>query len=147
MIGVRFPAGAKVFPSSLCVLSGSGAHPASCPLCSEGPFPGGKAWPVRDADHSLPSSADVMNELKLYVLSPQASSWRVVGLLTFTFVGAMLSCMCVYIGITLRGHILRCYTLTIREQTFQKLNIFHVTLWKPTLNGAVIMTREVRVCV
>jgi hypothetical protein len=27
-----------------------------------GPFPGGKARPGRDADHSPPSSAEVMNE-------------------------------------------------------------------------------------
>jgi len=37
-----------------------------------GPFPGGKARPGRDADHSPPSSAEVMNELELYLLSSQA---------------------------------------------------------------------------
>jgi hypothetical protein len=61
-IGVRSPAGAKDFSSSLCVHIGSGAHPASCTMGTGGPFPGGKArlWP--DADHSLPSSAEVENE-------------------------------------------------------------------------------------
>jgi hypothetical protein len=45
-------------------------------------FPrGGKARPGRDADHSPPSSAEVKNELKLYLLSPQAPPWRVAGLL------------------------------------------------------------------
>jgi hypothetical protein len=50
-IGVRFPAGAKDFSSSLCVQTGSGAHPASCPMGTGGPFPGGKSaagawcWP------------------------------------------------------------------------------------------------------
>jgi hypothetical protein len=45
-IGVRIPAGAKDFSSSLCVQTGSGAHPASCPMGTGGPFPGGKsaAW-------------------------------------------------------------------------------------------------------
>jgi hypothetical protein len=61
-IGVRSPAGAKVFSSSLCVQAGSGAHPASCTMGTGGPFPGGKALPGRDADHSLPSSAEVVNE-------------------------------------------------------------------------------------
>jgi hypothetical protein len=56
-IGVRSPAGAKGFSSSLCVQTGSGAHPASCPMGT-----GGKARPVRDADHSPPSSAEVVNE-------------------------------------------------------------------------------------
>jgi hypothetical protein len=51
-IGVRSPAGAKDFPSNLCVQTGSGAHPASCPMGTGGPFPGGKARPGRDADHS-----------------------------------------------------------------------------------------------
>jgi hypothetical protein len=42
-IGVRFLAGAKDFSSSLCVQTGSGAHPASCPMGTGGPFPGGKS--------------------------------------------------------------------------------------------------------
>jgi hypothetical protein len=56
-IGVRFPAGAKNFSSILCVQTGSGAHPASCTMGT-----GGKARPGRDANHSLPSSAEVVNE-------------------------------------------------------------------------------------
>jgi hypothetical protein len=44
-IGVRFPAEAKDFSSSLCVQTGSGAHPASCPMGTRGPFPGGKVQP------------------------------------------------------------------------------------------------------
>jgi hypothetical protein len=50
-IGVRSPAGAKDFSSSLCVQTGSGAHTASCTMGTGGPFPGGKARPGRDADH------------------------------------------------------------------------------------------------
>jgi hypothetical protein len=61
-IGVRSPTGAKDFSSILCVQIGSGAHPASCTIGTGGPFLGGKAWPGRDADHSPPSSAEVMNE-------------------------------------------------------------------------------------
>jgi len=40
----------------------SGAHPASYPMGTGGPFPGGKARPGRDADHSPPSSAEVVND-------------------------------------------------------------------------------------
>jgi hypothetical protein len=61
-IGVRPPAGAKDFSSSLCVQTGSGAHPASCTMGTAGPVPGGKARPGRDADHLPPSSAEVVNE-------------------------------------------------------------------------------------
>jgi hypothetical protein len=61
-IGVRTPAGAKDFSSSLSVQTGSGAHPASCTMGTGGPFPGVKARPGRDADHSPPSSAKVVNE-------------------------------------------------------------------------------------
>jgi hypothetical protein len=39
----------KVF-SSLCVQTGSGAHPASCTMGTGGLFPRGKARPGRDAD-------------------------------------------------------------------------------------------------
>jgi hypothetical protein len=51
-IEVRFPAEAKDFSSSLCVQIGCGAHQASCTMGTGGPFPGGKARPKRDADHS-----------------------------------------------------------------------------------------------
>jgi hypothetical protein len=83
-IAVRSPAGAKDFSSSLCVQTGSEAHPASCTMGTGGTFPGGKARPGRDADHSPPSSAEVVNEQELYFLSPQAPPWRVAGLLYFT---------------------------------------------------------------
>jgi hypothetical protein len=61
-IDVRSPAEAKDFSSSLCVQTGSEAHPASCPVVTVGPFPGAKARPGRDADHSPPSRAEVKNE-------------------------------------------------------------------------------------
>jgi hypothetical protein len=43
-------------------VSRSGAHPACCTMGTGGPFPGGKARPGRDTDHSPPSSAEVENE-------------------------------------------------------------------------------------
>jgi hypothetical protein len=58
-IGVRSPAGAKYFSSSTCFQTGAGAHTASCPMGTGGPFPGGKAQPMRDADaspHLVPRS-------------------------------------------------------------------------------------------
>jgi hypothetical protein len=58
-IGVRSPAGAKDFSYNLCVQTDSGAHPASCTMGTGGPFPGAKARPGRDADHSSLSSAEV----------------------------------------------------------------------------------------
>jgi hypothetical protein len=76
-IGVRSPAWAKDFSSSLFVQTSSGAHPASCTMVTGSSFPGGKARPGRDADHSPPSSAEV--EYELYRLSPQPPSWRIVG--------------------------------------------------------------------
>jgi hypothetical protein len=51
-IGIRSQAGAKDFSSSLCVQTGSGAHPASCTMGTGGPFPGDKSaagawcWPL-----------------------------------------------------------------------------------------------------
>jgi hypothetical protein len=61
-IRVRSPVGAKDFSSSLFVQTGSGAHPASCTVGTGGPFSGGRARPGREADHSPPSSAEVVNE-------------------------------------------------------------------------------------
>jgi hypothetical protein len=59
---VRSPAGAKDISSSLCVQTGSGAHPAPCTMGTEGPFPGAKTRLGRDADHSPSSSAEFENE-------------------------------------------------------------------------------------
>jgi hypothetical protein len=39
-IGARSPAGTKDFSSIVCVQTGSGAHPAFCPMGTGGPFPG-----------------------------------------------------------------------------------------------------------
>jgi hypothetical protein len=58
----RSPAAAKDFSSSLFVQTSSGAHPASCPMGTGCPFPGDKAGPGRDADHSPASSVEVENE-------------------------------------------------------------------------------------
>jgi hypothetical protein len=40
VIEVRSPAEMKDFSSSLCVQTGSGAHPAPCTMGAVGPFPG-----------------------------------------------------------------------------------------------------------
>jgi hypothetical protein len=64
------PDRAEDFSSSPCVQTGSGAHAASYPMGTGGSFPGGKARPGRDADHSPPSTAEVKNK-KLYLLPPQ----------------------------------------------------------------------------
>jgi hypothetical protein len=61
-IEVRSPAGARIFP--LASVSRPALGPTQPPVqwVSGGPFPGGKAWPGRDADHSPPCSAEVVNE-------------------------------------------------------------------------------------
>jgi hypothetical protein len=77
------PTEAEDFSSSPCVQTGSGAHPASCPVGAGGPFPGGKARPGRGADPSPPSSAEVKYEEELYLLSPYVPPWRAAGQLCF----------------------------------------------------------------
>jgi hypothetical protein len=49
-IQFRSSAEAKDLSSNLWVQNGSGAHPASCPVGTGDPFPGGKTRPGRDAD-------------------------------------------------------------------------------------------------
>jgi hypothetical protein len=61
-IGVRSLTGAGNFSSSPRVQTSSEAHPASYPVGTRGPFPGGKARPGRDTDHLPPSSAEVEYE-------------------------------------------------------------------------------------
>jgi hypothetical protein len=61
-IKVLSAAEVRDFSSSLCVQTGSGAHPASCTMGTGGSFPGAKTRPGRDADQSPPSSAEFNNE-------------------------------------------------------------------------------------
>jgi hypothetical protein len=56
VIEVRSPTRAEDFSSILRVQTDSGAHPVFYPMGTGVPFPGGKAPPGRDADHSPPSS-------------------------------------------------------------------------------------------
>jgi hypothetical protein len=51
------------------------------PMGTGGPFPGGEARPGRDADHSPPSRAEVVNGKELHLLSPLRLHSCVVGLL------------------------------------------------------------------
>jgi hypothetical protein len=57
---VRFPAGAGNFSIHHHVQTGSGVHPASCPVGTRGPFPGIKRS-GREADH-LPQSTVKVKE-------------------------------------------------------------------------------------
>jgi hypothetical protein len=59
-IEIRSPA--EDFSCSLYAQTGSEARAACCAMGTGGPFPGAKARPGRDADHSPPSSAEVENE-------------------------------------------------------------------------------------
>jgi hypothetical protein len=67
--GIRFPGEAKNFYSRLCVQTSSRPATASCPMGTRGPFPRDKVRLGRDADHSPPFSAEVMNEYS-YTSSP-----------------------------------------------------------------------------
>jgi hypothetical protein len=64
----------KHFPSSLCAQTSSEAHPASYPVGTRSPFPGGKTWPcvtLTTLPHLVPSSG--MSR------SHTSSSWRLHG--------------------------------------------------------------------
>jgi hypothetical protein len=99
VVEVRSPARTTDFSSSLCVQTSSGDHPASCPMDTGGPFPGGKARPRRDTDHSPPSSAEVVNEKELYFLFFQAPPWRVAGLLYNNVIAENSPCCSGWLGV------------------------------------------------
>jgi hypothetical protein len=68
------PGRGKDFPLP-CVQTSSEAHPTSYPMGTGSPFPGGKARPGRDADHSPPFSVQVKNEWDPHFLFPLLSAW------------------------------------------------------------------------
>jgi hypothetical protein len=55
--------------------TGSGAHPASYPVGTRGPFPGVRR-PGREADRSPPCSAEVKEYVEQYLYSPNTHSWH-----------------------------------------------------------------------
>jgi hypothetical protein len=59
-IGVRFPAGPKDFSSTVCVQTGSGAHPASCTMGTGVLSPGVKRG--RGVMLTTHPSAEAVNE-------------------------------------------------------------------------------------
>jgi hypothetical protein len=69
----------KDFSYSLCVQTGSGAHPASCPMGTGGPFLGvkrGRGVTLTTHSHLVPRSRMSRGYISP---PPQAPSWRVVG--------------------------------------------------------------------
>jgi hypothetical protein len=62
------------------VQTGPGAHPTSCTI-GTGSFPGSKVWPGRAADHSPPSSSEVMEEYSYTSTHPLGHTGPVTGLL------------------------------------------------------------------
>jgi hypothetical protein len=81
-IGVRSPAGAKDFSSSLCVQTGSEVHPASCTLGTEVLSP----WLKRGRGVTLTTHPHLVPRTRMsrsYTSSPPSDTWRVAGLLCF----------------------------------------------------------------
>jgi hypothetical protein len=62
---VRFPERAKDFSLLLRAQASYGAYPASYPMSTEALSQGARL-PKCETDHSLPSSADVKNEITLH---------------------------------------------------------------------------------
>jgi hypothetical protein len=75
-IEVRSPTTEKDFSSSLCVQTGSGAHPASCTMGTGGSFPGKRDRGVMLTTHTHLVPRSRMSRIPL----AQAPPWRVVGL-------------------------------------------------------------------
>jgi hypothetical protein len=72
-IGVRSRAEAKEFSSSLCVQTGSEAHPTSCTIGTVGAFLGGKERPGHDAVHSPHLVARTIMSRSYTLSTPSAS--------------------------------------------------------------------------
>ena len=72
--GDRIPMKARFYAS---VQTGPGAHPASYTM-GTGSFPGVKR-PGRVVDHPLPSSAEVVGRVGLYICFTSGPSWLVLG--------------------------------------------------------------------
>jgi hypothetical protein len=73
VIGVRSSAGAKYFPSSLSVQTGSGAHPAPCTMGTGGHFP----WAKRGRGVTLTTHPHLMPRSRMsrsYISSPPSAT-------------------------------------------------------------------------
>jgi hypothetical protein len=72
---VRFPARAGNLSLHHWVQNGSGAHPASYPVCTRALSLGVK-WTGCEAGHSPPSNSEIKERLELYFHSLNTPSWR-----------------------------------------------------------------------
>jgi hypothetical protein len=70
MIGVRIPVGAGNFSLRFRVQTGSGDHPTQPIQWVLGILSLGVKRPGREADHSIPSSAEVKEFMDPYLCSP-----------------------------------------------------------------------------
>jgi hypothetical protein len=103
--GVRSPAEAKDFSSSLCVQTSSEAHPASCTMGTGGPFPGaklGRGVTLTAHPHLVPMS----RMSRSYNSSPPST--------TMACNGTALLCF------ALLGHLGRGIPLLLQNNTTQK---------------------------
>jgi hypothetical protein len=82
--------------------------------------PGLKARPGRDADHLPPSSAEVVNEWEIYLLSPQATPWRVAGLLYLFFINHSKNIIVHYAFVNNQKYAPTCSKLTRRTDLRQE---------------------------
>jgi len=76
MTGVRLPAGADILSVGHRVQSGSEVHPASCPMGTEGSFPGIKVAGTWSC-HSPPYSPENKNAWS-YIFTPSIRLYGVV---------------------------------------------------------------------
>jgi hypothetical protein len=74
LLNVGWTIGVVVFDSRRDQ-NGSGAHPVSYPVGTRA-LSLAVERPKREADHSLPSSAEVKERVELYLHSPNTPSWR-----------------------------------------------------------------------
>jgi hypothetical protein len=109
-IEVRSPAETKDFSCSLCVQTGSEAHPASCTMGTGGPFPRGKARLGRDADHS-PHLVPRSRMSRSYISSPPSASVACSGTALLKYYVHKLSFTCPFV---------------VLWQTFIKLDMLNV---------------------
>jgi hypothetical protein len=139
-IGVRSPTEADDFSSNVCVKTSSGAHPASCPMGTGGPFSGGKERPGRDADYSshlVPRS----RMSRSYNFSPPYAS---IGVLWDCFFAFRMFCSIGRFGCVAIILLLVCVqslnSVQIKFLLFMQRPCCYFTLYKELIPGSSVFS-------
>jgi len=110
------------------VQTGPGVHPASCTVCNRASFPGVKR-PGRGVHRAPQSTAEIKQRVELYLYSPTAPWWQILGGFFFLTSGNYVLCVVFFADFYLRFELLGLNIISYKNN----LDIIKNSPWKSSV--------------